>query len=203
MKSFKFLSLAILSIIMFSCSDDDAPKLLPVESMQVVNLQAEQTSDYSTNPPTVSGDYVRFSFETGSTTTTDNWDVAFRGTTILVNGGSATADDQPARTGNAEIYITNGSLSGVENVNTSLLKQDDSTNGLAITTGSGNGWYDYNPSNHLISPITGKIIVVKTNNGKYAKFEILSYYKDSDTDKDSQYYTFNYVYNPNEGETTF
>ena len=44
--------------------------------------------------------------------------------------------------------------------------------------------------------------------GKYAKVEILSYYQgapdspDAFTDQ-SRYYTFNYVYQPNSGETTF
>ena len=161
------------------------------------------SSDYTTNPPTISGDYIKFSFETGAATTTDNWDIAFRGSTILVNGGEATAEDQPERTGNAAVYITSGTLASVEEVTTALLKTDSSVDGLAITTGSGNGWYNYDQSTHIITPIAGKVLVVKTNNGKYAKLEILSYYKDADTSSDSQYYTFNYIYQPNEGVTTF
>ena len=74
----------------------------------------------------------------------------------------------------------------------------------AIPTGSGNGWYNY--SNTIISPIAGKVFVVKTHDGKYAKFEILSYYKDAPATPDAtsvgRYYTFNYAYQAN-STTTF
>tara|TARA_R110002049_G_scaffold181169_1_gene348222 strand:- start:9776 stop:10390 length:615 start_codon:yes stop_codon:yes gene_type:complete len=204
MKTIKFFTLLTLFITFISCDkEDDTPSLVAVESKAITNLKAEQTSDYTTNPPTISGDYIKFSFETGAATTTDNWDIAFRGSTILVNGGEATAEDQPERTGNAAVYITSGTLASVEEVTTALLKTDSSVDGLAITTGSGNGWYNYDQSTHIITPIAGKVLVVKTNNGKYAKLEILSYYKDADTSSDSQYYTFNYIYQPNEGVTTF
>jgi len=204
MKTIKFFTLLTLFITFISCDkEDDTPSLVAVESKAITNLKAEQTSDYTTNPPTISGDYIKFSFETGAATTTDNWDIAFRGSTILVNGGEATAEDQPERTGNAAVYITSGTLASVEEVTTALLKTDSSVDGLAITTGSGNGWYNYDQSTHIITPIAGKVLVVKTNNGKYAKLEILSYYKDADTSSDSQHYTFNYIYQPNEGVTTF
>ncbi len=204
MKTIKFFTLLTLFIAFTSCNkDDDTTALEAVETKTITNLKAEQKADYTTNPPTISGDYIKFSFETGATTTSDNWDIAFRGSTILVNGGEATAEDQLARTGKAAIYITSGTLASIEEVKVSLLKTDSSVNGLAITTGSGNGWYNYNPKTHIISPIAGKVIVVRTNNGNYAKFEILSYYKDKDTSGISQHYSFNYVYQPNKGVTTF
>lgn len=207
MNTFKFLTLVTLFIGFTSCSnDDDSTPVLEIESETVSNLQATQTADYSTNPPTITGDYIKFSFETGTTTTGDNWDIAFRGSTIIVNGGEATADDQPIRTANAGAYIATGTLAGITEVNTELFTSDSSANGLAIPTGSDNGWYHYNPSTHIISPIAGKIIVVKTNDGRYAKLEILSYYQNSQPNDDlsnSQFYTFNYVYQPNTGVTTF
>ena len=207
MNTFKFLTLVTLFIGFTSCSnDDDSTPVLEIESETVSNLQATQTADYSTNPPTITGDYIKFSFETGRTTTSDNWDIAFRGSTIIVNGGEATAADQPIRTANAGAYIVTGTLAGITEVNTELFTSDSSANGLAIPTGSDNGWYHYNPSTHIISPIAGKIIVVKTNDGRYAKLEILSYYQNSQPNDDlsnSQFYTFNYVYQPNTGVTTF
>ena len=207
MNTFKFLTLVTLFIGFTSCSnDDDSTPVLEIESETVSNLQATQTADYSTNPPTITGDYIKFSFETGTTTTSDNWDIAFRGSTIIVNGGEATAADQPIRTANAGAYIVTGTLAGITEVNTELFTSDSSANGLAIPAGSDNGWYHYNPSTHIISPIAGKIIVVKTNDGRYAKLEILSYYQNSQPNDDlsnSQFYTFNYVYQPNTGVTTF
>ena len=79
---------------------------------------------------------------------------------------------------------------------------------LAISTGSGNGWYTYNGQTHVISPTPGKILVFKTHDGLYAKIEILSYYKDSPANPNaftdpSRYYTFNYIYQPNKGQTSF
>ena len=206
MNTFKFLTLVTLFIGFTSCSnDDDSTPVLEIESETVSNLQATQTADYSTNPPTITGDYIKFSFETGTTTTSDNWDIAFRGSTIIVNGGEATAADQPIRTANAGAYIVTGTLAGITEVNTELFTSDSSANGLAIPTGSDNGWYHYNPSTHIISPIAGKIIVVKTNDGRYAKLEILNYQNSQPNDdlSNSQFYTFNYVYQPNTGVTTF
>tara|TARA_R110002073_G_scaffold336208_1_gene530967 strand:+ start:111003 stop:111626 length:624 start_codon:yes stop_codon:yes gene_type:complete len=206
MKTIKFLTLSFIVSVCIACGEDENGPALEIEAQTISNIKATQSADYSTNPPTITGDYIRFSFETGTTTTTDNWDVAFRGSTILVNGGTATADDQPTRTGNAGVYITTGTLASVTDVNTSSFSQDDAESGLAITTGSGNGWYTYDAATHIISPIAGKILVVKTNRGNYAKFEILNYYENSEPNEDlsnSQYYTFNYVYQPNTGITTF
>ncbi|MCK7589323.1 HmuY family protein [Subsaxibacter sp. CAU 1640] len=208
MNTIKFLTLAVLFIGFTSCSsdDDNGTQLLEVESELVSNLQATQSADYTTNPPTITGEYIKFSFETGATTTGDDWDIAFRGSTIIVNGGEATATDQPSRTGNGGAYIATGTLASVTSVDETLFNSDSSTSGLAIPTGSGSGWYNYNPTTHVISPIAGKIIVVKTNDGKYAKVEILSYYENGEPNAElsnSQFYTFNYVYQPNAGLTTF
>ena len=99
-------------------------------------------------------------------------------------------------------------MSTVINVDSSLFVQDSET-ATSISTGSGEGWYIYaGPPTHLITPITGKILVFRTHDGKYAKVDILSYYKDAPnapdafTDED-RYFTFNYVYQPNEGISTF
>lgn len=207
MKTIKYFACLALFAAFTSCSTDDNSgdenELLETETATVSNLAAVQTADYTTTPATITGDYTRFSFESGSIVTDDSWDLAFRGTTILVNGGTAVSDDEPERTGTAGVYIASGTLSSITEVDTSLFVSDSETDGLAITTGSENGWYSYDYTTHIISPIAGKILVVKTSNNTYAKVEILSYYLDSDTSSDSQYYTFNYVYQPNEGETTF
>ena len=102
-------------------------------------------------------------------------------------------------------YIQNNIFSEVETVNENLFIQD-SANGLAIPTGSGNGWYNYTGSpDHLIVPIPGKTLVFRTRDFKYAKVEILSYYKDSDSSiaENARYYTFNYLYQPDENLNSF
>ena len=181
--------------------------MLDLEAETVLNLYAPQEGGQG---EPVSGDFTKFDFSTGSTTTSETeWDIAFRGTTIIVNGGvSSGTTDEPERNGDAAVYSVTGTMSSVTTVDTSLFNQD-SAEGYAITTGSGNGWYTYaGPPTHLINPIAGKIFVFKTFDGKYAKVEFLSYYENAPENPDAfadatPYYTFNFVYQPNEGETSF
>ncbi|PIF00181.1 MAG: hypothetical protein CR994_06865 [Maribacter sp.] len=171
-------------------------------SGKMENLYAPQEGGHG---QVISGPFTKFDFSTGQTTTSEtDWDIAFRGTSIIVNGGTSSGtEDEPERNGDAAAYIETGTLEGITSVDTSLFVQD-SADGFAITTGSGNGWYNYTGSpDHLILPIAGKVLVIRTRDGKYAKVEILSYYKDGDTNSDSKYYTFNYVYQQNDGLTTF
>lgn len=204
MKTVKLLTLLTLFISFASCSNDndDDPILLQVETESVMNFYAPQMGGQG---QPVSGDYTKFDFSSGETTTSEtDWDIAFRGTDIIINGGVSSGEtDEPSRTGNAAAYIANNTMTGVTSVDTSLLDQD-SLNAHILAN-----WYTYTgPPNHLILPTAGKILVVKTRDSKYAKIEILSYYKDAPENPDAytdeeRYYTFNYVYQPNEGELTF
>ena len=164
MKTIKLLTLLAIFIGFSSCSNnDDDPVILQVESLSITNLEATLETDYTVNPPLETGDYIKFDFVTGTTTASaTEWDIAFRGTKILVNGGEATADDQPNRTGNAAAYMATGTFAGIADVNVSLFNQDSMSSGLAIPTGSGNGWYNYaGDPTHLITPIAGKVLVFK------------------------------------------
>ena len=201
MKTIKLFTLLAIFIGFTSCSDDDNdPVVLEIESDLVSNLYAPQDGGFG---EPISGDFTKFDFSTGSTTTSaTDWDIAFRGTSIIINGGmSSGTTDEPDRTGNAAAYFANSTLAGVTSVNTSLLEQD-SVNGAVLSD-----WYTYSgPPTHAINPTAGKIIVLRTRDGKYAKIEILSYYQDGQPNAEYnnyRYYTFNYVYQPNNGETSF
>ncbi len=205
----KLLIFIVLAAItgLFSCNkDDDTVIPDPVQSETFSDLHAPQEGGMG-DPD--SGEFTKFSFATGAITTSDTeWDIAFRATTIIVNGGSSFGmEDEPERSGNAAAYIATGTFADVKNVAAELFAQDSDTE-LAIPAGSGNGWYLYNPETFTIAPIAGRILVFRTHDGKYAKVEILSYYEgapavpDAFTDV-SRYYTFNYVYQPNDGVTAF
>ena len=202
----RFLSLLFLAIAFISCSDDDnGPTLIAVESETASNIPAPQTGGQG---QPVGGPFAKFSFETGAVTTSDtDWDIAFRGTTIAINGGVVTGtDDEPARNGNAAAFIASGTFASVTDAAGVTFAQDD-VGAYAIPTGSDNGWYNYNPQVNIVSAIPGKVLVIRTHDDKYAKVEVLSYYKDAPAEPDgfvdeSRFYTFNYVYNPNEGQTT-
>lgn len=200
------LVIAFVSVCMQSCDDDNAVVLEPVVAQKVENLHAPAVTDRTVNPPAESGDFTKFSFKTGTVVTGDDWDIAFRATKILVNGGSEIGlTDEPTRTGDAALALESNTFSGVTQAPEVNSFAKDANGTYALPTGSGNGWYTYNPQIQQISPIAGKIIVVKTIDGNYAKMEILSYYKDLDATNpaNGRYYTFNYVYNPNVGEKSF
>lgn len=199
------LSLLTLAIIFTSCDKDDLPENIPLDVKLATNIYAPQAGGQG---QPVSGEFTRFSFAENDIVTNSNWDIAFRGSTIIVNGGSLIGiTDEPTRTGIAAASSVSNTLAGVTLFPDATTFLQDATNTYAIPTGSNNGWYNYNSSTHLIAPIAGKIFVIKTHDGKYAKFEILSYYKNAPATPDptidpSGYYTFNFVYQPN-STTTF
>jgi len=206
MKTIKLFILSLVLITFYNCDDDD-PVLLDTVSTTVEDLHAPQEGGQG---QPISGLFAKFDFESGLQTESDSeWDVAFRGTSIIVNGGTSLGSaDEPERTGDAGVYIFDGTMTEMTAVETSLIIQD-SADGYAITSGSGNGWYTYaGAPTYLISPTPGKILVFRTRDGKYAKMEILSYYLGAPENPDafsdpSRYYTFNYVYQPNEGVLEF
>ena len=148
----------------------------------------------------MTGKFEKFSFLEGDTVIHDNWDVAFSGTTIIVNGGDRYNVNQPERTGNAAVYIATGIMSNIKIVDINKLEQDNAS-GPAIIDDLGIselGWASYDMSTHILSPTAGKVLVFRTHDNKYAKMEILYFY-DSPTPQPFEgdyggFYTFNYVY---------
>ncbi len=208
MNSIKFSAAIIaLSLTMYTCTEEEPTiELEEVVSETFSNLHAPQQGGQG---EPISGAFTKFDFATQDTTSDANdWDIAFRGTTIIVNGGTSQGTtDEPERTGNAAAYIVDNTFGEVQNIEEDLFVQD-SPEGLAIPSGSGEGWYNYNSSTFTVTPIAGKVIVIRTRDGKYAKVEILSYYKDAPAEPnaftdESRYYTFIFSYQPNEGVTQF
>ena len=203
MKNLKSILVLAISIALFSCSKDNEPTPTPTSSPTALTVQTFSNlyAPVSGVPPNTTGDFVKFSFATNAIVTTgDNWDVAFRSTTILVNGGVASTG-QPARTGVGAGSVATGTFANITTAPADNLFNQDITTANAIPTGSGNGWYNYNGATNVVSPIAGKVIVVKTHDGKYAKMEILNYYQDAPANptgtEPSRYYKFNFVYQPN------
>ena len=149
--------------------------------------------------------YQFFNFASADTvavadSATVKWDVAFKGTTILVNGGGASG----VSTVNAQV-ISETSFDGLTTAPATGYAADASSL-KAIKTGSGNGWYSYNSINnappHSITPIADRIIVIKLADGRYVKLQILNYYKGApanvpvsgtvEYDGIGSYYTFRY-----------
>ncbi|PWA09652.1 HmuY family protein [Flavobacterium laiguense] len=194
-----FLKLSLLAVVLFtaSCNNDhDTPAAVVLETKTVSNLAAPQTGGQG-QPD--GGAFTKFSFSENAIVTNDNWDIAFRGTTIIVNGGTLIGlADEPVRTGTGAVSIVSGTLGVVTTIPAVGTFAQDAAKTYAFPTSGDNAWYDYNSTTHIISAKAGKVFVVKTHNGKYAKFEILSYYKDAPAtpgaNSVARNFTFKFVY---------
>lgn len=200
MKNIFKLSILVLFLGLTSCNkEEDTLQATSLEAKTYSNLYAPQTGGQG---QAVGGAFTKFSFSENAVVTNDNWDIAFRGTTIIVNGGTAIGiTDEPTRTGVGAVSIVSGLFDNVTTFPAATTFTQDGNAVYAIPTGSGNGWYSYNQTTNIIAPIAGRVFVVKTHDGKYAKFEILSYYKDAPANPDanslSRYFTFKFVYQSN------
>lgn len=207
-----FLKLSLLALVLFtaSCSSDDNNNddnvIPPVATQKVSDLYAPQSGGQG---QPVSGDFTRFSFSENKIVTTDNWDIAFRGTSIIVNGGTKiNVDDasEPTRKGSGSVSAVGGTFASVTLFPAANTFVQDAAKVPVFPASGANIWYNYNDVTHIITAKAGKIYVVKTHDGKYAKFEILSYYKGAPAtpaaDSAPRYYTFNFAYQAN-STTTF
>jgi hypothetical protein len=207
---FSLRVIVIISLFISSCVNND-PSPLALAPILYKNLKAdfatiELTPSGSQTRPKQTNKFTFFSFLSGAIvpradSATTKWDIAFRGTTIIVNGGSSGK-------GLCKVKIVNGIFDEFVTVSTEGYIADNqvdnkkpSPTSYAIQDEAGKGWYNLDPATKLISPIPEKIIVVQTADGRYAKMQILSYYQDSPnpvtTTSRDRYYTLRYVYQPN------
>lgn len=133
------------------------------------------------------------------------WDIGLKGTTIIFNGGTSGPGAASAQIlkqpfdevveAPVEGYISDGGNTTCPEIQTPAGPRPGST--LAVCTGSGNGWYNYDSSAGLISPTPGRTIVLKTATGNYASIRILSYYQGNpnppNASAPSRHYTFEYI----------
>jgi hypothetical protein len=200
-------------VIFAACSKDDNNTSSPALSVKTVNdLSADTIIGIAqSGQPYGSGKYTLYSLENNaivpsSDSVSNKWDLGFRGTSIITNSGNSGPSN-----GGAFVFV--GVFDDLKTVPTdSVFRTDNAPASYAITSGSGRGWYTYNAPVNLVTPIPGRVLVIRTASGKYAKVEILNYYKGgvtpdasaSDADKLSRqrYFTFRFIYQP-DGTTTF
>lgn len=101
---------------------------------------------------------------------TNNWDIAFRGTTILTNAGTSGP-------GMGGAYVHVGIFADVIAFNADSTIRTDAAPVYAIKTGSNKGWYVYDGPNNLITPIPGRVLMIRGADGSQYKLEINNYYK--------------------------
>jgi len=198
------LTVITTAALFASCTKDEVTTPVTLQTKTVNNLQADTIIGIASNgQPYGSGKYTFYSLESNTVvvnadSATTKWDVGFRGTTIITNGGNSGP-------GAGGAFVYTGTFGDVSQIPTdSTFRTDNAPTAYAIRTGSGNGWYSYNPTTNLVTPIPGRILIIRTATGKYAKIEIQNYYKGgvtpdasaSDNDKltKQRYYTFRYSY---------
>lgn len=160
----------------------------------------------SIGQPVGSGRYSFFSLEKGqwipnTDSASNRWDLAFAGTTIRVN-------NQTSGPGLGGAFVQVGTFESLASISTdSIFRIDNHPVSYAITRGSGRAWYTYDGPTNLLTPIPGRVLVIRTATGKFAKVEILNYYRggvtpsataaDSIKIKDQRFLHFRYTFQAN------
>jgi HmuY protein len=199
-----------------SCSNND-PAPVALSAVIFKDLNADYAPlVFGSNPavpptrPAEKKKYTFFSFKTGqlvanSDSASTKWDVGFRSTSIIFNGGTSGP-------GLGGAIVWQGLFDEIKEAPATGYVQDNKTSNqfavssspfVAGTTTTTNNWWlnSGTQSSTIVSPIAGRVIIVKTADGRYAKMEIQSYYKGAPatvnnlTDLD-RHYTFKYVYQP-------
>ena len=202
-----------LSIALVACSKDEETIVVPVSAITVKDLAADTVTGLGLDgrPQSALTTTYYSLVDNKAIASTDaastKWDIAFSSTKILINGGTSGPG-----IGGAFVHI--GSFDTFTSIPADSIFKTDNANAAsyAIPLGSGKAWYTYDGLTTLVSPIAGRVLVIKTATGKFAKIEILNYYKGgvtlsataADMDKltKQRYYTFRYSYQPN-GSKTF
>ena len=202
-----------LSIALVACTKDEETIVVPVSAITVKDLAADTVTGLGLDGrPQSAGTTTYYSLvDNKVVASTDaastKWDIAFSSTKILINGGTSGPG-----IGGAFVYV--GLFDALKSIPADSNFATDNANAasFAIPLGSGKAWYTYDGLTTLVSPIAGRVLVIRTASGKFAKIEIISYYKGGVTlpasasvnDKlfKQRYYTFRYAYQPN-GSKTF
>ncbi len=166
----------------------------------VYNLYAPGLGD-GYRPEQKGGPFVKFDLEKNEISESEtDWDIAFRWSTIIVNGGEKTGlQDEPKRTAQVAAYIKQAPFEQVHTLEADLLCQDKKGS-LAIIDDviMKNGLWSYNMTEHYVLPIPGRVMIVKARSGKVFKIQMKSFYKGSPKtpkkgDPTHSYYTFRYA----------
>ena len=203
----KCLVVVMTSIFLFSCSKSTTTVVAPLTATTVNDLPADTIVGITPQgQPFGAGKFTFYSLEKNAiVANTDSastkWDLAFNGTKILTNSGNSGS-------GLGGAFIQIGLFDELKTISSdSVFKTDNGPSSYAVTFGSGKGWYTYDPIKNLVTPLAGRVLVVRTASGKYAKVEIIAYYKggatlaatapDAEKITKQRYYTFRYIFQPN------
>ena len=207
----KFTLFLSLALALVACRKEEETVVVPVSAITVNDLPADTVTGLVNGRPQYAGSITYYSLVdnkivTKADSATTKWDVAFSSTKILVNSGTSGP-------GFGGAFVFKGLFDALKTIPAdSNFATDNSKASQYAIPQTGQTWFIYDEFNRLITPEAGRVLVIRTATGKYAKIEILNYYKGgitpattaSDLEKSSKqrYYTFRYAYQPN-GSKTF
>ena len=193
------LSLVAFTLAVVGCKDDEPepPKVLKAQVIKNFVAPSDVYKyDRTTGRRTLiqKHEYQYFDFSKGKKVTKkDAWDIGIKGTTIITNGGI---------NGKAGVQATTVAaiFDELKEVPANATFSTDTKEALAINKNSNfkNRWYSYAAG--IITPVPGRVILLKDTESKYVKLEIKCYYKDCPQKptpgKDNSIYTFRFVHQP-------
>ena len=171
-----------------------ANKVEPEPKTKLTNLLATQVTTVNASSEK---EYVYFDFSSGKPvrildTSSLEWDMAFRRGKVISNGGAS------SRLGQAGLI----DLGVVEFDEVTEVPMDNYAQDIAAKTETENPvllkWYNYNYFTHKLTAKKNSY-AVRTANGKFAKFQFLSFYCDN---KEAGCIKIRYVYQDN-GSNSF
>ena len=202
----KFTLFLSLALALVACRKEEETVVVPVSAITVNDLPADTVTGLVNGRPQYAGSITYYSLVdnkivTKADSATTKWDVAFSSTKILVNSGTSGP-------GFGGAFVFKGLFDALKTIPAdSNFATDNSKASQYAIPQTGQTWFIYDEFNRLITPEAGRVLVIRTATGKYAKIEILNYYKGgitpaataSDSEKSSKqrYYTFRYAYQPN------
>ncbi len=167
------IGLLLVVAVVFVASSLRRPIPLTFYPLSAVNPQ--EVGERMVGPSIITMDaradgFVYFDFSSGSLVPSPpplGWDLAFQRFTILANGGP----DFPGRGGIIDLGPI--SLDSLTAVPTSGYAGN--TPGREVSNEATARWYEYSWTSHILSP-KPLVYAVRTADGRYAAFEVLSYY---------------------------
>lgn len=207
MRKLSITTCMLMAVVFFvSCKKDKVAVVATVTSKTVSSFPADTIVGLSNGQPVGTGKFSFFSIESNSSiasvdSNSKKWDIGLRGTTIITNAGTSGP-------GSGGAFVYTGTFDELKTISAdSTFRTDNAPTSYAIPLGSNKGWYVLDFVTNLLSPIPGRVLVIRTANGKYAKIEILNYYKggttppanatDAEKSSKQRFYTFRFTYQSN------
>jgi len=189
-------SIGILALIVSiaACKKDDAPVDTSIKTRlsQYVEKDGKNIVYVTDLPgdtaasPGKPGKTVYFSFSANTTVDSNqkksaNWDVSFANiynSYVTINNGTNPVSPGYGGTTQGALYIVDKPFDSVKVVPAiSEVNVNGSAGMDSYPSASWPGWYQYNPTTHIMTPLAAKTLVIKLANGKYAKLAMTGLYK--------------------------